>query len=94
MKCEWCDAEMGDDPAWPYCSPCIAAARVGIDEETGAACLVPAMHVWRVRTVMPERFGQFCHVLATGRLNNALVLFGDGLAVITSRYFVRKRFAK
>lgn len=47
-------------------------------------------HYWRVRTRLPERFGQHCRVLATGRMNSVLVEFADGTQVITSRYFVRK----
>ena len=39
---------------------------------------------------MPERHGQLCRVLATGRMNSALVEFEDGNKVITIRYEVRK----
>ena len=47
-------------------------------------------HYWRVRARLPERFGQLCRVLATGRLNSALVEFDDGTKVVTCRYYVRK----
>ena len=46
---------------------------------------------WRVRTKLPERKGTPCRVLAKGRLNSCLVEFEDGLKVITSRNYVRKR---
>jgi hypothetical protein len=45
---------------------------------------------WRVRTKLPERFGQPCRVLARGKMNSALVQFDDGFRVVTSRNFVRK----
>ena len=47
-------------------------------------------HYWRIRKWMPERFGQRCRVLATGRMNSALVEFSDGYKVLTVRWFVRK----
>lgn len=47
-------------------------------------------HRWYWRKWLPERHGQPCRVLATGRLNSALVEFADGFRVITSRYAVRK----
>ena len=47
-------------------------------------------HYWRVRTKLPERFGQPCRVLARGKMNSCLVEFSDGYRVITSRNFVRK----
>lgn len=47
-------------------------------------------HFWRVRKYLPERFGERCRVVAVGRLNSALVEFGDGRKVVTNRYFVRK----
>lgn len=48
-------------------------------------------HYWRVRARLPERFGQMCRVLAFGRLNAVLIEFDDGLRVVTSRYYVRRR---
>jgi len=48
------------------------------------------LYRWRVRTKLPERFGQTCHVLARGKMNSALVQFEDGFRVITSRNFVRR----
>lgn len=47
-------------------------------------------HLWYWRKWLPERHGQPCRVLATGRMNSALVEFEDGYKVITSRYAVRK----
>lgn len=44
----------------------------------------------RVKTRLPERFGQQCRVLAVGRLNAVLIEFEDGLRVVTSRYYVRR----
>lgn len=47
-------------------------------------------HHWHWRKWLPERHGQLCRVLATGRMNSALVEFEDGTKVVTSRYAVRK----
>ena len=47
-------------------------------------------HRWHWRKWLPERHGQLCRVLATGRMNSALVEFEDGTKVVTSRYAVRK----
>lgn len=47
--------------------------------------------VWRVRTRLPERFGQHCRVLVRGTLNSCLVEFEDGYRVVTSRWYVRKQ---
>lgn len=50
-----------------------------------------AVYVWRVRTRLPERFGERCTVLARGRKNSVLVQFErDGWKVITSRWYVRR----
>ena len=45
---------------------------------------------WRIRTRLPERFGQSCKVTARGRLNSIRVEFPDGFWVITSRWSVRR----
>ena len=47
-------------------------------------------HRWHWRKWLPERHSQLCRVLATGRMNSALVEFEDGTKVVTSRYAVRK----
>lgn len=47
-------------------------------------------HAWFWRSMLPERKGQPCAVLARGRMNSILVQFADGTRVITSRYAVRK----
>ena len=47
-------------------------------------------HVWRWRRHLADRHGQACRVVSTGKLNSALVEFGDGYRVITSRWAVRK----
>lgn len=46
--------------------------------------------IWRVRTRLPERFGQRCRVVIRGGMNSALVEFEDGYQVITSRNYMRK----
>jgi hypothetical protein len=48
------------------------------------------MYVWRVRTRLPERFGQVCRVLVRGSMNSCLVEFLDGYRVVTSRNYVRR----
>ena len=48
------------------------------------------IYYWRVRTRLPERFGQRCRVLIRGKMNSCLVEFEDGYKVITSRNYVRK----
>jgi hypothetical protein len=48
-------------------------------------------HIWYWRSRLPERKGQPCRVIATGRMNSILVEFEDGHRVITSRYAVRQK---
>jgi hypothetical protein len=49
------------------------------------------IYYWRVRTCLPERFGQHCRVLVRGGLNSCLVEFlGDGYKTVTSRNYLRK----
>lgn len=48
------------------------------------------IYYWRVRTRLPERFGQKCAVLARGKKNSCLVEFEDGYKVVTSRNYIRK----
>lgn len=48
-------------------------------------------YYWRVRTRLPERFGQLCAVLARGPMNSCKVLFEDGYVVITSRNYMRRK---
>lgn len=51
----------------------------------------PTQYVWRVRTRLPERFGQRCAVLVRSRrMNSCLVQFADGYRVVTSRNYVRR----
>jgi len=45
---------------------------------------------WRVRTRLPERFGQRCRVLCRGAMNSCAVEFADGYRVVTSRWYVRR----
>lgn len=49
-----------------------------------------ASHYWRIRTTLPDRFGQPCRVVARGRLNSILVEFADGTRHVVSRYAVRR----
>lgn len=50
-----------------------------------------ATFYWRVRTRLPERFGQPCRVVARGGRNSALVEFSDGFRVVTSRNYLRRK---
>lgn len=45
---------------------------------------------WRVRSKLPERFGQSCRVLIRGRMNTVVVAFDDGFRVATSRWYIRR----
>lgn len=48
-------------------------------------------YIWRVKTRLPERFGQRCRVLVRAkRMNSALVEFEDGYRVVTSRNYLRR----
>ena len=47
--------------------------------------------VWRIRTRLPERFGQRCRlVIRAGKLNSALIEFSDGTRVATGQHAFRK----
>lgn len=63
---------------------------MALEEPPHASCAEPFPYVWRVRTRLPERFGQRCAVLVRGRMNSALVAFPDGFRVVTSRNYMRK----
>jgi hypothetical protein len=45
---------------------------------------------WRVRTRLPDRYGQRCRVTARGSLNSIRVEFDDGFEVVTSRWYLRR----
>jgi hypothetical protein len=45
---------------------------------------------WRIRTRLPERFGEPCRITARGALNSIRVEFADGFWCITSRWSVRR----
>lgn len=47
-------------------------------------------YYWRVRTRLPERFGQRCAVLVRGKMNSCMVEFEDGYRTITSRNYMRR----
>jgi hypothetical protein len=47
-------------------------------------------YYWRVRTRLPERYGQRLRVLIRGGMNSALVEFADGFRCVTSRNYIRK----
>ena len=51
-------------------------------------CAYPEM--WRVRTHLPERFGQRCRIVCRGAMNSCVVEFEDGIFVVTSRWYVRR----
>lgn len=48
-------------------------------------------YIWRVKTRLPERYGNLCKVLARGRMNSCLVEFQDGFRVVTSRNYLMKQ---
>jgi len=52
--------------------------------------MIRQVYYWRVRTRLPERFGQLCWVLVRGKMNSCLVEFADGYRVVTSRNYVRR----
>lgn len=50
-------------------------------------------YVWRVKTRLPERYGQPVRVILRprqGGMNSVLVEFMDGMRVNTSRNYLRK----
>ncbi|MEY4939619.1 MAG: hypothetical protein RIQ93_1354 [Verrucomicrobiota bacterium] len=67
----------------------VAAERCRSGAVTGRM-LPPGTYIWRLKTRLPDRKGQWCRVLARGRLNSCLVEFNDGVRVVTSRWAVRK----
>ena len=50
----------------------------------------PFDRYWRIRTNLPERFGQPCRVLARGKMNSCRIEFEDGVQHIVSRNSIRK----
>ncbi len=58
--------------------------RVGVAPQEGYP------YFWRVRTILPERYGQRCRVTARGKLNSRRVEFEDGFWVITLGNYVRR----
>lgn len=50
----------------------------------------PFDRYWRIRTRLPERFGQRCWVLARGKMNSAQIEFEDGVRCIVSRNAFRR----
>lgn len=48
-------------------------------------------YYWRVKTRLPERFGQPCRISVFGKKNSRLVEFEDGFKVVTSGNYIRKR---
>lgn len=53
--------------------------------------IFPMTHVWRWKKYLPERTGQSCRVICTGKMNSALVEFADGFRVVTLRWAVQRR---
>ena len=46
---------------------------------------------WRCTPQRPiDRKGQPCRIVATGRMNSALIEFPDGFRVLTNRWAVRR----
>lgn len=50
----------------------------------------PFDRYWRIRTRLPERFGQRLRVIARGKMNSAEVEFEDGVRHIVSRNAFRR----
>jgi hypothetical protein len=48
-------------------------------------------YYWRVRTRLPDRFGQPCRVVTRGKMNARLIEFRDGYRVIAGGNDYRKR---
>lgn len=46
---------------------------------------------WRIRTNLPERYGQPCRINARGKMNSCEIEFEDGVKYIVSRNSIRKR---
>lgn len=65
-----------------------ARAQLG---DGGTPSPLELVYLWRVRTRLPDRFGQLCAVAARGAMNSCLVRFADGFEVITSRNYLRRR---
>lgn len=53
----------------------------------------PFDRFWRIRTNLPERYGQSCRILARGTMNSCLIEFEDGVRHVVSRNSIRKRAA-
>ena len=47
-------------------------------------------HTWYWRKRLPERKGEPCRLLATGRMNSVLIGFADGTLVVASRWAIRR----
>jgi hypothetical protein len=71
-------------------SPFLQGSPMALQETPHTTCAEPFPYVWRVRTRLPERFGQPCAVLVRGAMNSALVAFPDGFRVVTSRNYMRR----
>jgi len=52
--------------------------------------MIDLPYYWRVKSRYPERYGQFCKVIARGRMNSCLVEFSDGYKTVTSRNYIRR----
>ncbi len=47
-------------------------------------------HYWRIRTKLPERYGQHCRIVSCRKGDAVEVEFADGFRVIASKYAVRR----
>jgi hypothetical protein len=70
----------------------MTAADVARLFDVDVAWLLP--YVWRVRTRLPERFGQPCRVVVRGSMNSRLVEFADGFRVVTSGNYLRRNLLR
>lgn len=59
-------------------------------DDTDGTMPVPFDRYWCVRKRLPERHGELCRVLVSGRMNSCLVEFEYGVKVVTSCNFVRR----
>lgn len=51
----------------------------------------PLTHYWRVRKMLPERYGQSCRVLARPSPISVEIEFADGVRHVADRLFIRAR---
>ena len=47
-------------------------------------------YIWNWKSHLPERKGQRCRIVNTGKMNSALYEFEDGFQVVGSKFAVRR----